>query len=169
MRMTFRSAVLALVLIVGMAVVQAHSGTAAFTSQSQHVMLAAPDLKWGPAPPGLPAGGQLAVLSGDPGKAAPFTISVKLPSGYLVPPHWHPADENVVIVTGTLLMGMGDKINDATMKDMGPGSFALLPAKTNHYVRTKGVTTLVISGMGPFEITYVNPNDDPRNKKAPIK
>ena len=47
-------------------------------------------LKWGPSPPGLPAGAQTAVLSGDPNKAGePFTISVKMPDGYVVQPHWH--------------------------------------------------------------------------------
>jgi hypothetical protein len=38
-----------------------------------------------------------------------------------------------------------------------------------HYAWSTGPTIIQINGMGPFEITYVNPADDPRNKatKAP--
>jgi hypothetical protein len=40
------------------------------------------DLKWGPAPPTLPKGAELAVLSGDPSKDGLFVIRLKMPSGY---------------------------------------------------------------------------------------
>jgi hypothetical protein len=39
-----------------------------------------------------------------------------------------------------------------------------MPAKNNHYVKAKGATQIVISSTGPFEITYVDPKDDPRKK-----
>ncbi len=37
-------------------------------TSEQHVVLNPADLKWGDAPPGLPAGAKLAVLAGDPNK-----------------------------------------------------------------------------------------------------
>src|SRR4051794_2947161 len=70
----------------------------------KHVMLSPGDLKWGPAPPGLPPGAQAAILSGNPGKSEPFTIRAKFPDGYKVPLHWHPTDENVTVLKGTLVM-----------------------------------------------------------------
>ena len=51
-------------------------------TKSEHVMYSSADLKWGDAPPSLPAGAKAAVLFGDPGKAGPFTIRLQIPAGY---------------------------------------------------------------------------------------
>ena len=40
-----------------------------------HVMENLSATKWGPAPPMLPPGAEIAVLAGDPGKAAPYVIA----------------------------------------------------------------------------------------------
>src|SRR5262249_14324299 len=63
-----------------------------------HVMVRPDDIKWGPAPPALPAGAKIAVLAGDPSKAGPYVMRAQLPDGYKVPPHWHPVDENVTVL-----------------------------------------------------------------------
>ena len=63
------------------------------------------DMKWAPAPPALPPGAQAVVLAGDPGKEGIFVIRLKLPAGYRVPPHWHPSDELVTVLSGTLQVG----------------------------------------------------------------
>src|SRR5262245_58883864 len=76
-----------------------------------HVIARPDDIKWGPTPPGLPAGGQAAVVSGDPGKATSYVIRVKMPDGYKVPPHWHSVDENVTVPQGTLMIGKGEKFD----------------------------------------------------------
>jgi quercetin dioxygenase-like cupin family protein len=123
------------------------------------------DLKWGPAPAGLPAGAQLAVLSGDPGKEGVFTIRVKFPAGYSVPPHHHPADELVTVIEGDLALGMGDKVDREAMTVLKPGGYALAAKTMNHYVTTTGGGIVQITSMGPFAIVYANPKDDPRTKK----
>src|SRR5260370_42556334 len=69
----------------------------------EHVVVRPASVKWGPAPPALPPGAKVAVLVGDPGKAgAAYTIRAKMPDGYQVPPHWHPAGENVTAIKGIL-------------------------------------------------------------------
>ena len=75
-------------------------------SEEAHVVKSPSDLKWGDGPPSLPKGLKLAVLHGDPGKAVPFTLLLKLPAGYKVPAHWHSQDENVLVVSGTFYAGM---------------------------------------------------------------
>jgi hypothetical protein len=160
MRSAIRGALAALVLLSVIAVGQAQTG-----QTTGHVLLAPADLKWGPAPAGLPPGGQAVVLSGDPSKPEPFALSAKLPDGYTIPPHWHPSTENVVVVSGSLMLGMGEKLNEASMKTIGSGGYAMLPKDMRHYAKAKGATTIVVYGTGPFEITYVNPSDDPRMKK----
>lgn len=130
-----------------------------------HVLLTPDQVQWGPVPPSLPAGAQLAVLSGDPSKAGvPFTIRAKFPDGYKVPPHWHPEDENVVVIEGTLVLGMGDKSDEAAEHELPAGSFAQMPKGVRHFARAKGETIVQVYGIGPFAVNYVNPADDPRKK-----
>jgi quercetin dioxygenase-like cupin family protein len=131
---------------------------------SEHVMVRPDDLKWGPAPPGLPAGAQIAVLSGDPGSGGRYVIRVKLPGGYKIPPHWHPTDENVTVLKGTFAAGKGEKFDADAARDLPAGSFVCMPKEMRHFAWCKGETIIQVHGVGPFEINYVNAADDPRKK-----
>jgi len=130
-----------------------------------HVIQAPAAATWGPAPPMLPPGAQIAVLAGDPSKAAPYTVRLKFPANYDIPAHSHPTDENVVVVSGSFALGMGNKLDRKAGTTLPPGGFGLLPAGMNHYAYTTQETTIVLYGQGPVEFKYVNPADDPRNKK----
>ena len=129
-------------------------------------------LKWMDGPPGLPSGAKFAVVSGDPGKAGAFTIRLKFPNNYKIPPHSHYKTEHVTIISGSMHVGMGDKFDEAAMSTFGTGSFAAIEPGQHHYAMAKNDmmfkgkdTTIQLHGEGPWEIKYVNPSDDPRNKK----
>ena len=160
MQVKLTSSIAAMAVVFGLAAAQAKSSV----QTPGHVMTNAADMKWGPAPPGLPAGAQVSVLSGDPGKPGPFILAAKFPDGYIVRPHWHPTAENITVLAGSMLVGTGDKYDEAAMKPLNQGGFATMPMKQNHFVRAKGATTITITSTGPFEITYVDPKDDPRKK-----
>jgi quercetin dioxygenase-like cupin family protein len=136
-----------------------------------HVIQQPSEAAWGPAPPLIPAGAQIAVLSGDPGKPVPYAVRLKFPANYAIPAHSHPTDENVVITTGALTFGMGDKLTKtaAANKTLAVGGYALMPANMNHFAYTTTETTIVLYGVGPVEFKYVNPADDPRNAKSATK
>ena len=121
-------------------------------------------LKWGPAPAVFPKGAKMAVVSGDPSKSGPFTVALAFPSGYRIAPHWHPADENVVVKSGTLLVGMGDKADRKAMKAMKKGESESIKANAHHYAAARGKTEIEVSSTGPFAMTYVNAKDDPTKK-----
>ena len=124
------------------------------------------EVKWGPAPPFVPKGAQLAVLEGDPMAATgDYTIRIKMPDGYQIAPHWHPKRENVTVVSGTLNFGMGDKFDESKMKPFSAGSFAFVDPDMHHYVKATGETIVQIHGMSPVKFNYVNPADDPSTKK----
>ena len=130
-----------------------------------HTLLAPGQITSSPAPASLPPGATLAVLSGDPSKSEPFVVRLQAPAGYTVPPHWHPTDEHVSVLAGTLAAGMGDAIDKSAMTDLPPGGYALMPAMMHHYVVAKTAVTLQVHGVGPFAINYVNPADDPSRAK----
>ncbi len=121
---------------------------------------------WGPAPAVFPTGARMAVVSGDPSKAGLFTVELAMPSGYKIPPHFHPTDEAVEVKKGTLLVGMGDRFDAAKAKPMAAGEKGSLPANAHHFAAAKGTTLISVSAMGPFAMTYVNPADDPRKQSA---
>jgi mannose-6-phosphate isomerase-like protein (cupin superfamily) len=132
-----------------------------------HAVVAPAALQWGPGPPALPKGMQIAVLSGNPGEAGPYVLRAKLPAGYVIKPHWHPTDENLTVLSGEAKAGMGDAIDEKSMDTMTAGSFARMPATMHHYLVTTTETVLQVHGTGPFTLTYVNPADDPRTAAPP--
>jgi hypothetical protein len=141
---------------------------ALFAAQPSHAQNAfTPDqVKWGPAPPFLPAGAQLAVLEGDPMAASgDYTIRLKMPAGYKVAPHTHPYRENVTVISGTLKVGMGDQFDASKMMSFGVGSFAYLDPNVHHYAMASGDTVIQIHGTSPAKFNYINPADDPTPKK----
>ena len=121
------------------------------------------ELKWMDGPPGLPAGATFAVKKGNPEARGAFTIGIKMPAGYSVPPHWHPTDEHVTVVSGKVAYGMSDRLNRANALGMNVGETVVMKAKMNHWVLTADGAEVEVSAMGPFAIHYVNAADDPRN------
>lgn len=121
----------------------------------------AESVKWGPAPPSLPKGAQMAVLSGDPGKSGPFTARLKMPAGAKIPAHQHPTAEAVTVISGEFQFGMGDKLDPAKAQKLGPGGFVDLPPNMNHFAFANAETVVQINSEGPFAIKYVDPADDP--------
>jgi hypothetical protein len=119
---------------------------------------------WGEAPPLFPMGAQIAVISGDPGAPGMFTAELKIPDGYRWPPHFHFADEVIVVRQGSLLVGMGDKLDVARTTPMAVGDSATTVARMHHYAVAKGETIVSITMNGPYTIRYVNWDEDPQKK-----
>jgi quercetin dioxygenase-like cupin family protein len=156
--------ILGLLAFFGAAVVRGQDD-AGHSAGAKHVAVRPDALKWGPAPATLPRGAEMAVLVGDPRKAgAPFVVRVKMPAGYKVPPHWHPVDEDVTVLEGTLLLGKGGKFDAARLEALPAGSFSHMPRTMRHFAVARGRTVLQVNGVGPFTINYVNSADDPRKQ-----
>ena len=122
----------------------------------------APAITWGPAPAVFPAGVRMAVLQGDPSQPGYFTLRLELPAGTRIYPHFHPTDEYLTVISGTFLVGMGDSLNVAKSSVMPAGAFGTVAANMHHYAIARGKTVVQVSAMGPFVLTYVNPQDQPR-------
>jgi hypothetical protein len=110
--------------------------------------------------PQFPAGAQMAVLSGDPGKAGKFVIRLMMPASYKIAAHYHPTDEYVTVISGDFSLGMGDKLDETKSAHLTAGGFAEAPAQMNHFAWTKSGAVVQVWADGPFA-TYVNPADDP--------
>lgn len=138
-------------------------------SQLDHTMVIPSDLAWKDGPASLPKGVKSAVIEGDPTKPGPFTMRLKLPANYKVPPHWHPAIEHVTVLSGSFHMGVGETFDESKATKLPVGGFAVMQIGTRHFALTTEEATIQLHGVGPWGITYVNPKDDPRNQPAGSK
>jgi len=136
---------------------------AAQASDQHHAVVTPGSIKWGPAPASLPPGAQAAVLLGNPAKEGPFVLRLKFPAGFVIPPHRHSKDELVTVISGAMVITGGEKV-DRTAKSLPPATFVNLPAGMAHYAWAKGESIVQINGVGPFDVTYLNPADDPRKQ-----
>ncbi|MGH9702047.1 MAG: cupin domain-containing protein [Candidatus Acidiferrales bacterium] len=94
-----------------------------------------------------------------------YTLRISCTDGAKVAPHWHPTTENVTVVKGALLLGMGSKWDSEAMKEYPVGGFVYAPAKMRHYAQCKGDSILQVHGVGPFLINFVGPDDTAASKK----
>jgi len=124
------------------------------------------DIKWVDAPPILPAGAKMAALKGDPSKEGIFVLRLKVPADYKIMPHWHPAYENVTVISGTANIGMGDVFDKTKGVKIPTGGFGYLAPQMHHYSWADGETVIQLHGMGPWQLYYLNPDDDPRKMTA---
>jgi quercetin dioxygenase-like cupin family protein len=166
MKQSTRLAATIRIAIVSLAGVAALFGAMAqpHASDQHHTVVSAEAVKWGPAPPSLPPGAQAAILLGSPAKEGPFVLRLKLPADFIVPPHRHSKDEFVTVISGKFVASHGEKVDRASLKFLPAGSFIHLPAGMPHYAVAEVESVVQINGMGPFDVTYLNPQDDPRKK-----
>jgi quercetin dioxygenase-like cupin family protein len=122
-------------------------------------------IEWKPGPAAIPAGAKMAVLEGDPTKEGMFVVRFQFPEGYHIPPHTHPKTERVTVISGTLLLAMGENLDRSAAKTLTAGTYGFWPPGMKHTAWSDGETVIQLHGIGPWQITYVNSADDPRNAK----
>jgi quercetin dioxygenase-like cupin family protein len=120
-------------------------------------------IDWKPGPPSLP-GVRIAILDGDPAKEGPFAMRLHFPAGTRIMPHWHPKTERVTVLSGTLRLGFGEKFDAAATHALPAGTYGYWTPGIRHFAFAEGETILQLNGIGPWEIIYVNPADDPRKR-----
>ena len=162
MKFASQAALAATGVLILVAAVPASAQTAA-QHPADHTVVTPGDIKWAPAPPVLP-GAQAALLYGDPSKAGPFALRLKLPAGYRIPPHTHSVAEVVTVISGTFRLGSGNTAEKEKAQALPAGSFFAFPPGSAHYAFNDEETIVQITSVGPWGLNFVNPADDPRKQ-----
>ncbi len=128
-------------------------------SEAKVRIVAPSQIKWTDPPagvargtPSVEAGSPLryAAIQGDPlTPDVPFAIRLRCSDGYKAAPHWHPADENIVVLEGTFSLGTGDRFDTGRMQDIPTGGYGFVPGRMNHFALCKGETDILVYGIGP--------------------
>jgi hypothetical protein len=130
-----------------------------------NALLTPAEIEWRSGPDILPPGAQEARLYGDPAVAGLFSLRFKLPKGYSVPPHTLSKAGLFTVISGSFRIGMGEKADASKARDMPAGSFIALAPSTPHFVSVDEETVVQLNNNGPWEITYLDPNEDPRQNR----
>ncbi|HEV2909473.1 MAG TPA: cupin domain-containing protein [Candidatus Eremiobacteraceae bacterium] len=149
-----RGSLFAFVFVFAVAIIGFASSSAAMPNPNAPTIVQPSAVNWQPVK-GM-TGLMYAVLYGDPTKAGgQYATRYKVPDGFKFPPHSHPQIEQVTVLSGTLLVGLGDKVDPAKMLTLPAGSFVAIPAGLHHYAMAKGATVLELHGVGPYVMTMV--------------
>ncbi len=107
---------------------------------------------WSAGPPALPPGSKMAVLEGNPRAEGMFTMRVRVPAGSAIPPHWHPRQERVTILSGEVDLSFGSIANAGSVTRYRAGSFYVNPPRVMHYLFFPEATEMQMTGIGPWEL-----------------
>jgi quercetin dioxygenase-like cupin family protein len=110
----------------------------------------------------------VAVVSGDPYGPGESTFLLSMPNGYRIPPHFHPSFAHVEVKEGTLLIGMGERLDLKRNRALAAGDSASVPAGMHHFWIASGRTVVSLTFIGPFTITYLRAEDAPRPRVFPF-
>ena len=121
---------------------------------------------WTPAGKEMPNGMRIMRIEGDPSQAGPYVYRVRVPSGYQWPPMMYPDERTITVLKGKLWYAEGERRNPKQMQELEAGAMFTTPANTAHYQWARTEVILQITGTGPIDnpVTYVNPEDDPRQQ-----
>ena len=131
-----------------------------------HLLFNVSDVEWRDGPASFESGARMAILEGNPAEPGVFTMRIWMPAGFRISPHWHPNPERVTVLSGTFHLGAGEVLRADVTTALRPGSYTAMPPGMRHYAIAEGETVIQLTSTGPWEITYVRPEDDPRTRKA---
>ena len=123
------------------------------------------DIDWQPFPafPPRPGSPSWSVIRPSP---VPYVVRVKLPSGVKLMPHRHQEDRVYTVMSGVFYIGLGERFDDGKLEAYPPGAVIVLPGGTPHFHWAKsGEYVTQVTATGPIRLEYVDPEDDPRNRR----
>lgn len=150
--------------VAGAAVAAAVLAAPLALAQDDHVLIESDAFEYAAGPGSLDEGAEYAVLYGDPGGNGVFAMRLKLPDGFHIAPHHHTQPEIVTVISGRFLIGMGEQADPQAATVLDPGGFFAYPPGMVHYAYSEGETVIQLNSTGPWTITYVRDEDDPRKQ-----
>ena len=128
-----------------------------------HVLIEHDAFQFQPGPGSVEEIAEFSVLYGNPGTEGVFAMRLKLPDGFHIAPHHHGQPEIVTVISATFRIGMGDDPDPENTAALEPGGFFTCPPGMVHFAYADGETVIQLNSTGPWTITYVRDEDDPRS------
>jgi hypothetical protein len=117
-----------------------------------------------------PLGEDFVVIHGDAEKVGdPFVMRIRELRGSFIPPHTHPVDEHITVLSGKVCLGTGPEFDRAKLRCLGPGGYAFFPKGTTIFGEAPEPGIVQVHGIGPFHLMWKYPVqgfDSPDAKQA---
>jgi quercetin dioxygenase-like cupin family protein len=107
------------------------------------------------APIANATGMNAAFVVGAPSQPGLYTIRVHITDGGLMPPHSHPDDRMITVLSGVLHYGFGTTADPGVTNAYPTGSVFMASANAPHYAIGKGDAVYQESGMAPTGTKWV--------------
>lgn len=115
----------------------------------------ADQIEWRPNP--AVAGGQIALLVGDPTKQGPLVLRIRMPPNIVVQPHTHPDTRTYTVLQGEWKLGFGERYDASKLRSYSVGSIYHLPAGIPHFQAAGSTETIVqIESIGPTRTDFIS-------------
>jgi quercetin dioxygenase-like cupin family protein len=83
----------------------------------------------------------------------PFVIRIHAEAGFIIMPHTHPVDENIVVLKGSWALGMGGHYRKEGLEAMEPGDYGFAGHGMQHFALSKTDTMIQVHGsLGEGEV-----------------
>jgi hypothetical protein len=136
--------------------------SAASKPPASHVIVTPDQLVWKPLMPGS----EVAVVSGDPDKkGGVYVLRIRTKGELKVPPHWHVTEEHITVLEGSFWMAHGEQFDATKLKELKAGAHSIMPAEFRHFGLHGAGNVIEVFGEAPFDVNFVNPEDDPNRAK----
>ena len=63
---------------------------------------------------------------------------------------------DLTVLSGTILLAMGHRADEAKLKAYGAGDYLYMPATKPHFGGARGATVIQLHGQGPFAINLAS-------------
>lgn len=125
----------------------------AVCQQAGPTIVAIDGVQWNPTPvPGVKG----TTIVGNPRSTGPYVVLAKYDPGVKAPPHTHPDQRVVTVISGTFYAGAGTEFDESTVKPLKPGTIIVIPANAPHYGWAKdGEVIIEEAGFGPSGVNVV--------------
>lgn len=103
------------------------------------------------------SGNQQAAMAGNQKESGLYIYRTRFPANYRNRPHFHPDPRIVTVMSGTLYVGYGEKMDDSQMRALPAGSVFTEPPRQPHYTWAKdGEVVIQVTGYGPSGTTVID-------------
>lgn len=101
----------------------------------------------------LPPGAEYHLIYEEP-KTHGVELIVRMPKGYVLPPHRHTYDETMYVLKGKLVLDFGGRT-----ETVRPGGYAVIPGGTAFSMKIEGFggARFIASFNGPFDVKPAEP------------
>ena len=98
------------------------------------------------------------VIHGDAEKAGePFVMRIRELRGSFIPPHTHPVDEHITVLSGKVCLGTGAELDRKNLSCLGAGGYAFFPKGTMIFGEVPEPGIVQVHGIGPFHLHWKYP------------